>query len=80
MSRRKALTKAVSTVIWEYQYDAGTSGSGPFWIVEDDERSASWKAHGDGGTGRIRSYTKTVTTTEPVMSDPLPKAGLGADG
>jgi hypothetical protein len=51
----------VTTVeVWEYEY-AGMEGK-PYWLPEDDERSASYKATGNLATGRVRSQTKVITT------------------
>lgn len=72
--------------IWEYEYD-GKAGDPTWefeegeptvwWIEEDDERSASWKANGGrGATGRIRSYTRTVTTSDPVVKPSMTKDEL----
>lgn len=56
-----AKTKKEEFVEWEYEYlpDEGDA----IWIREDDERSASCKASGRGGTGAIRSRTVMIRRT-----------------
>lgn len=62
MAKRNENTTTVETVeIWEYEYK-GMDGGDPYWIPEDDERSASYKATGNLATGNIRSRTKVITT------------------
>lgn len=52
---------------WDYELndDGHPLSNDVQWVPEDDERSASWKAKGNRGTGYIRSreVTLTVTTT-----------------
>lgn len=61
MGKKNENTTTVETVeVWEYEYK-GMEGE-PYWIPEDDERSASYKATGNLATGNVRSQTKLVTT------------------
>lgn len=61
MGKKSENTTTVETVeVWEYEYKDSDGGS--VWIVEDDERSASYKATGNRATGNVRSKTKLVTT------------------
>ena len=61
-----AKTQKTEYVEWEYEYLPSDGGS-PFWIQEDDERSASHKAMSRGGTGAIRSRTVVVRKTPWTM-------------
>jgi hypothetical protein len=71
--------------VWEYEYDVLASEPdaeleegepSTFWIEEDDERSASWKALGKGGTGNIRSYTRTITFSPRTVKQGMTEAEL----
>lgn len=62
MSKQSENTTTVETVeVWEYEYK-GMDGGKPYWIPEDDERSASYKATGNLATGNVRSRTQVITT------------------
>jgi hypothetical protein len=78
MSRTDYWGEVIPTVrvreVWEYelagspeQQHADEAPVGPYWVEEDDENSAMWKAVSDGATGRVRSYTVTTSETEPVI-------------
>lgn len=51
------------TTFIEWDYELANPIDGVVWVPEDDERSASWKAKGDHGSGFVRSREVTVTTT-----------------
>lgn len=80
------MAKTTVEEVWEYEYDLQFSEPDiefeddeptTRWIEEDDEWSASWKAISDrGATGNIRSYTRTVTVSKPVVKVALTKAEL----
>jgi hypothetical protein len=59
MSKKNETTTTKTVEIWEYEYK-GSDGN--YWLPEDDERSASYKATGNLATGRVRSKTEVITT------------------
>lgn len=63
-------TVASTVEVWEFEHEGLPPLSGgekvPFWMAQADKRSVSRQARKPYGTGRIRSYTRTVTETAPV--------------
>lgn len=66
MAKKQPKAKVTTEVLWEYEYVLTEKGKRPetFWIAEDDERSASYKALRDGATGNIRTKTQKVSTVK----------------
>ena len=60
VKKNENMTTVETVEVWEYEYKDSEGIS--VWIVEDDERSASYKATGNLATGNVRSRTKVITT------------------
>lgn len=66
MAKQQPKAKTTTEEVWQYEYTCSEKGQPDetYWITEDDERSASYKAIGAGGTGNIRSRTETIRRTK----------------
>ncbi|MBC9704869.1 MAG: hypothetical protein H9W81_07815 [Enterococcus sp.] len=66
MAKKQKQAKAPKPqTVWQYECVLPATAHDPeeiLWVLEDDERSASYKAISKAGTGRIRS--KVINTPE----------------